>query len=170
MTPRPVYENANYKTANKLEGKVAVITGGDSGIGRAVAVNFAREGADIAIVYLNENDDASETEKLITGHGRKCCKIMADLKQESGAVNAVEAITRQLGKIDILVNNAAVQYPRNSILDIDKDQLAHTFESNIFSYFHMTKAVLPHLSSGSAIINTASVVAFKGNPELIDYS
>ena len=170
MNPQPAYENANYKTANKLENKVAVITGGDSGIGRAVAVNFAREGAHVAIIYLSENGDACETEKLITGYGRKCRKIAADLKQESKAVNAVEEIISRLGKIDILVNNAAVQYPRNSILDIDKDQLAHTFESNIFSYFHMTKAVLPHLSSGSAVINTTSVVAFEGHPELIDYS
>jgi NAD(P)-dependent dehydrogenase (short-subunit alcohol dehydrogenase family) len=170
MNPVPAYENKSYKAASKLENKVAVITGGDSGIGRAVAVNFAREGADVAIVYLNENDDARQTEKLIAGHGRKCYRIAADLKQESDAANAVEKIKNEFEKIDILVNNAGVQYPQNSILDISKDHLAHTFESNIFSYFHMTKAVLPHLSPGSAIINTASVVAFEGKPTLIDYS
>ena len=170
MTPAPVYESKEYKPAGKLEGKVAVISGGDSGIGKAVAVNFAREGADIAIVYLKENDDARETEELITGYGRKCCRIAADLKQESEAAGVVNTIINQLGKIDILINNAAVQYPQNSILDIDKDQLAHTFESNIFSYFYMTKAVLPHLKGGSSIINTASVTAFEGSPTLIDYS
>ena len=170
MTPAPVYESKDYKLVGKLEGKVAVISGGDSGIGKAVAVNFAREGADIAIVYLKENDDARETEELITGYGRKCCRIAADLKQESEAAGVVNTIINQLGKIDILINNAAVQYPQNSILDINKDQLTHTFESNIFSYFYMTKAALPHLSAGNTIINTASVVAFEGNPTLIDYS
>ena len=170
MIPAPVYDSKNYKPAGKLENKVAVITGGDSGIGRSVAVNFAREGADIAIVYLKENDDARETEKLVTGYGRKCYRIAADLKQESEAVKAIGEIMSKSGKIDILVNNVAVQYPQNSILDISKDQLAHTFESNIFSCFYMTKAALPHLPAGGAIINTASVVAFAGHPELLDYS
>jgi len=170
MTPAPVYENKCYKPAGKLENKVAVISGGDSGIGKAVAVNFAREGADIAIVYLKENDDAWETEELIAGYGRKCCRIAADLKNENEAAGVADTVIGKLGKIDVLVNNAAVQYPQNSILDIEKDQLVHTFESNIFSYFYMTKAALPHLSSGSSIINTASVVAYEGNPELIDYS
>ncbi|MCL2697335.1 MAG: SDR family oxidoreductase [Oscillospiraceae bacterium] len=170
MNPAPVYESENYKPAGKLENKIAVITGGDSGIGRAVAVSFAREGADVAIVYLNENNDARETEAAIIKHGRKCLKIVADLKQESEAIHAIETVKNEFGKIDILVNNAAVQYPRNSILDIDKDQFIHTFESNIFSYFYMTKAALPYMLAGSAIINTASVVAFEGHPELIDYS
>ena len=170
MNPAPVYEHASYKPAGKLEEKVAVITGGDSGIGKAVAVNFAREGADVAIVYLKESDDARETEELVAGYGRKCLRIEADLKQESEAVKAIEMVKNKLGKIDILVNNAAVQYPQNSILDIDKNQLAHTFESNIFSYFYMTKAALPHLMAGSAIINTSSVVAPEGHPELIDYA
>ncbi|MCL2639172.1 MAG: SDR family oxidoreductase [Oscillospiraceae bacterium] len=170
MNPPPVYENESYKPSGKLAGKVAIITGGDSGIGRAVAVNFAQEGADVAIIYLNENDDACETEAAITKYGRKCLKIVADLKQENEAISAIETVKIEFGKIDILVNNAAVQYPRNSILDIDKDQFIHTFESNIFSYFYMTKAALPYLSSGSTIINTASVVAFEGHPELIDYA
>jgi len=170
MTPAPVYEIKEYKAAGKLENKVAVIVGGDSGIGRAAAVNFARESADVAIVYLKENDDARETEELIAGYGRKCVRIAADLKNENEATSAVEAVINQLGKIDILINNVAVQYPQNSILDIDKDQLTHTFESNIFSYFYMTKAALPHIPSGGAIINTASVTAFEGNPTLIDYA
>jgi len=170
MNPAPVYEDKRYKAAGKLEGKVAVITGGDSGIGKAVAVNFAREGADVAIVYLKENDDARETEEVIAGHGRQCCKIAADLKQENEAGKAIETVINKFGKIDILVNNAAVQYPQDSILDINKDQLAHTFESNIFSYFYMTKAALPHIPEGGAIINTTSVTAFEGYQTLIDYS
>jgi len=170
MNPAPVYESKDYRPAGKLTNKVAVITGGDSGIGRAVAVNFAREGADIAIVYLKENDDARETEELIAGYGRKCCRIAADLKKEEAAIRVVEAITVTMGKIDILINNAAEQYPQNSLLDIPKEQLVHTFESNIFSYFYMTKAALPHFSAGSAIINTTSVTAFEGSPDLLDYS
>jgi NAD(P)-dependent dehydrogenase (short-subunit alcohol dehydrogenase family) len=170
MTPLPVYESESYKTAGKLANKIAVITGGDSGIGRAVAVNYAREGADVAIIYLNENDDARETEEAITKHGRKCLKIVADLKQENEAIRAIAAVKSEFGKIDILINNAAVQYPRNSIHDVDKDQFIHTFESNIFSYFYLTKAVLPHMAAGSTIINTASVVAFEGHSELVDYA
>jgi len=123
MTPAPVYENKCYKPAGKLENKIAVITGGDSGIGKAVAVNFAREGADIVIIYLKENDDARETEELIAGHGRQCYRVAADLKQESEAVNAVEMIKNKFEKIDILVNNVAVQYPKSSILDIDNANL-----------------------------------------------
>ena len=170
MNPAPVYEIESYKAAGKLLNKAAVVTGGDSGIGRAVAVNFAREGADVAIVHLKENDDARETQELVCGYGRKCFKIAADLKQESEAAHAVDYAKNMLGKIDVLVNNAGVQYPQNSILDIDKDQMTHTFESNIFSYFYTAKAALKHLAAGGAIINTASVVAFKGNPGLIDYS
>ncbi|MCL2343160.1 MAG: SDR family oxidoreductase [Firmicutes bacterium] len=170
MTPAPQFDNKHYKAAAKLNGKIAVITGGDSGIGRAVAIAYAKEGADIAIVYLQENDDARETEELIIGYGRRCLRIAADLKQEQTSAQVTEAVKSQFGGIDILVNNSAVQYPQNSILDITKDQMIHTFESNFFSYFYMTKAVLPSLSQGSAIINTASVVAFEGNPTLIDYS
>lgn len=170
MNPRPQYENPAYKAGGKLTGKRALITGGDSGIGRAVAVAFAKEGADIAIVHLCENSDAKETEKAITAMERKCTVISADLKDETAAMDAVAAAVKILGGLDVLVNNAAVQYPQNSILDIAKDQLLHTFESNIFSCFYMTKVALPHLHPGAAIINTASVTAFEGNPTLIDYS
>lgn len=170
MTPAPQFDSKAYKASGRLEGKAAIITGGDSGIGRAVAIAFAKEGADVAIVYLKENDDARETEELIFGYGRKCIAIAADLKQEQESANAVDRVTAKLGKIDILVNNAAVQYPQNSILDITKDQMIHTFESNIFSCFYMTKAVLPHLQKGSSIINTTSITAFEGHPTLIDYS
>ena len=169
MTPAPMYECKNYKPAGKLAGKVAIVTGGDSGIGKAVSIHFAEEGADIALVYLEENDDARETEELIVGYGRKCLRIAADLKQEASAAAVVDTCRSKFGKIDILVNNAGVQYTQNSILEITKNQMVHTFESNMFSCFYMTKAVLPYLSSGSAIINTTSVVAFEGDPILIDY-
>lgn len=170
MNPAPQYDNPNYKAAGKLQGKTAVITGGDSGIGRAVAVAFAKEGADVAIIYLNEDSDADQTVADVTKLGRKCIKIAADLKCEQTATDALTQAVNELGHLDILINNAGVQYPQNSISDITKDQLLHTFESNFFSAFYLTKAALPHLSTGSAIINTTSVTAFEGNPTLIDYS
>lgn len=170
MNPPPVFESPDYKAAGKLNGKKAVITGGDSGIGRAVAVAFAKEGADVAIAYLNENSDAQDTKRLVEAKGVKCLLVPADLKSEQAAEDAAELTAKELGGIDILVNNAAVQYPRNSILDITADQLHHTFESNFYSYFYMTKAVLPHLKNGAAIVNTTSVTAFEGSETLIDYS
>jgi NAD(P)-dependent dehydrogenase (short-subunit alcohol dehydrogenase family) len=170
MNPLPQYEHPTYKPAGKLEGKAAVITGGDSGIGRAVALLYAKEGADVAIVYLEENDDAKKTEQDVAAAGRRCLKIPTDLKQEQAAADAVSRVIQAFGKIDILVNNAAVQYPQNSILDITKDQMQHTFESNFFSYFYMTKAAVPQLQKGASIINTASITAFEGHPMLIDYS
>ena len=170
MNPRPIFDVATYKGSDKLKNKVAIITGGDSGIGRAVAIAYAKEGADVAILYLNENDDALETEQAVQHIGRRCLTLAYDLKEEQNARSAVEKVLQTFGKIDILVNNAGVQYPQNSILDIDKNQLLHTFESNIFSFFHLTKAVLPHLAEGSAIINTTSITAFEGHPTLIDYS
>lgn len=170
MNPLPQYDNPAYKAGGKLAGKTAIITGGDSGIGRAVAVCFAKEGADVAIVHLCENNDADETVTSVTALGRKCVKIQADLSSEQCVIDAVKKVVDSLGKIDILVNNAAVQYPQNSILDVTQEQLVHTFASNFFSCFLMSKAVLPHLSSGGTIINTASVTAFEGNPELLDYS
>lgn len=170
MDPIPVCESPDYKAAGKLNGKKAIITGGDSGIGRAVAIAFAKEGADVAIIYLNENSDAQETKKLVEAKGVKCLPIAADLKDEHAAAEAAALAAKELGGLDILVNNAAVQYPQNSILDITADQLHHTFESNFFSYFYMTKALLPHLKGGSAIVNTSSITAFEGSETLIDYS
>ena len=170
MNPAPVFDDKNYKASGKLEGKTAIITGGDSGIGRAVAIAYAKEGADIAIVHLNENDDARETEELVIGYGRQCLNIPADLKQEQESERVVNEVIQRFDKIDILVNNAGVQYPQNSILDITKDQMVHTFESNIFSCFYLTKAALPHMQKGGAIINTTSVTAFEGHEALIDYS
>jgi NAD(P)-dependent dehydrogenase (short-subunit alcohol dehydrogenase family) len=170
MTPAPVYDNPAYRPANKLEGKTALITGGDSGIGRAVSLAYAKEGANVAIVYLNEDSDADETISLIKAIGGNAVKYRADLRNEEEAANAVKFTADSFSGLDILINNAAVQFPQNSISDISREQLTNTFETNIYSYFFATKSALPHLKSGSAIINTASVVAFKGSPRLIDYS
>ncbi|WP_334075891.1 MULTISPECIES: SDR family oxidoreductase [Paenibacillus] len=169
MHPRPEYEGT-YLAAGKLRGKVALITGGDSGIGRAVAVAYAKEGADIAIVYLNEHDDANKTKGEIEQEGRKCVLIPGDVGDESFAKEAVKQTVNSLGGLDILVNNAAEQHPQQQIEDITTEQLERTFRTNIFSMFHLVKAAMPHLKKGSAIINTASVTAYKGNPTLIDYS
>lgn len=170
MNPLPQYDNPAYKAAGKLCGKRAVITGGDSGIGRAVAVAFAKEGADVAIIHLRENSDAADTVNAVTAFGRKCVALAADLGHEQEAADVVDRTVKELGGLDILVNNAAVQYPQNSIEDISDDQLLRTFESNFFSCFYMTRAALKHLGTGGAIVNTTSVTAFEGNPTLIDYS
>ncbi|CUX14047.1 SDR family oxidoreductase [Clostridium sp. C105KSO13] len=170
MNPRPLFEDPNYKAAGKLLNKVAVITGGDSGIGRAVALTYAKEGADVAIVYKDEHEDAKETEQLICAAGRRCLSISADLRKEQEAARVTEMVIGEFGKVDILVNNAGVQYPQNSISEITQEQLQCTFESNIFSQFYMTKAVLPHMQKGCSIINTTSITAFEGQPTLIDYS
>ena len=170
MTPRPVAEDANYKAAGKLRGKVAIITGGDSGIGRAAAIAFAKEGADVAVAYLCEHSDAEETKKQVEQEGRKCVLIAGDLGEESHCQKVVEQTVAELGKLDILVNNASEQHPQESIEDITAEQLERTFRTNVFSYFFMTKAALKHLKEGSAIVNTASVTAYKGSPQLLDYS
>lgn len=169
MHPRPEYEGV-YLAAGKLRNKVALITGADSGIGRAVALAYAKEGADIAIVYLNEHEDANKTKSEIEQEGRKCLLIPGDVCDESFAGQAVKQTVETLGGLDILINNAAEQHPQKGIEDITSDQLERTFRTNIFSMFYFVKAALPHLKKGSAIINTASVTAYKGNPTLIDYS
>lgn len=170
MVPQPQYDNPLYKPAGKLSGKTALITGGDSGIGRAVAIHYAKEGADIAILYLNEHEDANQTVSDVKALGRACHAIAVDLKDEQAATRAVSEAVSKLSKLDILINNAAAQYPQNSILDITREQLLHTFESNVFSMFYVTRAALKHMKPGASIINTASVTAFEGNPRLIDYS
>lgn len=156
--------------SGKLLDKVAIITGGDSGIGRAVALLFAKEGADVAILYLNEREDAKVTKQNVEKYGRRCITIETDLRQEDNAKKAVDEILNGFGKIDILVNNCGVQFVQNSILDITDEQLKDTFETNIFSFFYMTKAVLPHLQANASIINTSSITAFAGKKNLIDYS
>jgi NAD(P)-dependent dehydrogenase (short-subunit alcohol dehydrogenase family) len=170
MNPQPKEVDENYKGSGKLEGKVALITGGDSGIGRSVAHYYAKEGANIAIVYLNEHEDANKTKDLIENEGVQCMLLAGDVGDSAFCREIVEKVKNEFGKIDILVNNAAEQHPQESLLDISDEQLEKTFRTNIFSQFYLTKAVLPHLTKGSAIINTTSVTAYQGNPQLIDYS
>lgn len=170
MTPKPQSDDANYKGSGKLQDKVALITGADSGIGRAVAIAFAKEGADVGIMYLSEHDDAKETKSLVEKYGRRAVAIAGDIGDESFCQSAVQQVVDEFGKLDILVNNAAEQHPQESIEDITKEQLEKTFRTNIFSMFFMTKAALKHLKEGSAIVNTTSVTAYKGSPQLLDYS
>lgn len=170
MTPKPKVEGSKYRAAGKLEGKVALITGGDSGIGRAVAILYAKEGADVAIVYLNEQQDAQETKRLVEAEGKRCLTIQGDVGDEKFCQQAVQQTVQELGHLDILVNNAAEQHPQDSIEKITAEQLERTFRTNIFGMFFMTKAAMPQLKEGSTIINTTSVTAYKGNPQLLDYS
>jgi len=170
MNPAPAVDNPNYKASGKLMNKVAIITGGDSGIGRAIAIAFAKEGADVLIAYYSEEEDANETLNMVQNAGRRCVLVKCDLKDETSSKKVVNTAITEFGHIDILVNNIAVQYPQNSIEDITSEQLNNTFATNVLSYFYMTKAVLPHLSCGSSIINTTSVTAYAGSPTLIDYS
>lgn len=170
MRPRPQAKRAEYKPAGKLLGKAALITGGDSGIGRAVAIAFAKEGADVAIVYLDEHKDANETKRMVEKEGRKCIIIPGDIGDEQFCKDAVERAAKQLGRLDILVNNAAEQHPQPDITRISAYQLERTFRTNIFAQFFMTKAAMPHLKEGSTIINTTSVTAYRGSGQLIDYA
>jgi NAD(P)-dependent dehydrogenase (short-subunit alcohol dehydrogenase family) len=170
MNPRPISVDTNYKSAGKLAGKTAIITGGDSGIGKSVAIYFAKEGADVVISYLEEQQDAEETKALVEAEGRKCLLFAGDIGSENFCKNIVEQTREQFGKIDILVNNAAEQHPQKSLLDITSEQLEKTFRTNIFSYFYMSKMVLPYLKQGASIINTASITAYAGHEELLDYS
>lgn len=170
MNPKPEVIADEYKGSGKLLDKVAVITGGDSGIGRAVAVAFAKEGADIVITYLNEEKDANDTKKMIEESGRKCLCIAGDLGDESLCQKVIDETINRFNKLNILVNNAAEQHAKQSIEEITAEQLEKTFRTNIFSYFYMCKAASPHLQEGDVIINTTSVTAYKGSPILLDYS
>lgn len=170
MTPRPEFEDRTYEGSGKLKGKVAIITGGDSGIGRAAAVYFAKEGADVSIVYLNEHSDAEETKRQVEQEGKRCIPIAGDVGDEAFCQEAVERTVSELGGLDIVVNNAAVQYPQKNIEDISAEQLEKTFRTNIFSQFFLTKAAMKHLKKGSSIINTTSVTAYRGSPGLLDYA
>lgn len=170
MNPQPVTIKDTYKGSGKLENRVAIISGGDSGIGRAVAVHFAKEGADVAILYLNEHEDAKETKRLVEQEGKRCLAIAGDIGDEAFCKEAVKQTIEAFGKLDIVVNNAAEQHPQPNFLNITAAQLEKTFRTNVFGYFFLTKAALPHLKNGSAIINTASITAYEGNEQLIDYS
>ena len=170
MTPNPESVKSNYIGSGKLAGKTAIITGGDSGIGRSVAIYFAKEGANIAIVYLNEDNDANTTKELIDKEGQKCILLPGDIGDEAFCQNVIAQTIQTFGGLDILVNNAAEQHVQTSILDITAQQLEKTFRTNIFSMFYLTKAALPYLKKGNSIINTASITAYKGHPKLIDYS
>ncbi|MDQ3627122.1 MAG: SDR family oxidoreductase [Verrucomicrobiota bacterium] len=170
MTPRPKAEDPQHRGSGKLDGKVALITGGDSGIGRAVAIAFAKEGADVAINYLEEDRDAKETQQMVQEHGRKCVLLPGDVGDEKLCRRIVDRTAKELGRLDILVNNASEQHPQESIEDITAEQLERTFRTNVFGYFFMVKAAMKHLREGSCIINTASVTAYKGSAELLDYS
>ncbi|HVD95609.1 MAG TPA: SDR family oxidoreductase [Candidatus Limnocylindria bacterium] len=170
MKPRPRAEGEKHHGSGKLQGKVAIITGGDSGIGRAVAIAFAKEGADISVVYLEEQKDANETKRLVEEHGSKCLLIEGDVGQEDFCRKAVDQTVKEFGKVDILVNNAAEQHPQDSIEKITEKQLERTFRTNIFSFFFMTKAVMKYLKESAVIINTTSVTAYKGSAHLLDYS
>lgn len=170
MHPEPEFIRKGYKGSDKLKGKVALVTGGDSGIGRSAVVHFAHEGADVAIVYYNEHKDAEETKKLVEEQGRKCVLIAGDLKDEDFCRDAVQKTVKELGGLNILVNNAAVQFPEKEFKDITGEQVRETFETNIYPFFYMTREALKHLRKGDSIINTTSVTAYRGSHHLIDYS
>jgi len=170
MNPSPVFENPNHQPSGKLQGKVALISGGDSGIGRAVSILYAKEGADIIILYLDEHEDAQTTKERVEQLGRRCLVIAGDIGDEMFCRQAVQQGIQTFGHLDILVNNAGEQHPQNSILDIPAHQLERTFRTNIFAQFYLTKAALPHLKQGAVIINTASITAYQGHVRLIDYS
>ncbi|GAB3066309.1 SDR family oxidoreductase [Salinicoccus sesuvii] len=170
MDPKPIFEDENYKGSEKLKDKVAIITGGDSGIGRAVAIAYAKEGADIVIGYLDEHDDAKKTKEIAESYGAKCEIYAFDVKQKAECNKLVDFTIENFGKLNVLVNHAGVQYPTDEFLDITEEKIRETFETNIYGIIFMSQAAVPHLHKGDAIINTTSVTAYRGSPELIDYS
>lgn len=170
MSPKPVSDRPEEKGCEKLQDKIALISGGDSGIGKAVAILFAKEGADVAIMYLNEHEDAEDTAEKVGEYGRQCLLLPGNIAEEKTSVDAVTKVIEKFGKIDILVNNAAIHYEQKSLEDISTEQLMETFSTNIFSMFWLTKAALPHLKKGSSIINTTSVTAYRGSESLMDYA
>lgn len=170
MHPQPEIISKHYKGSDKLKGKVAFITGGDSGIGRSIAVHFAREGADVAILYLNESKDAEETKRLVELENQKCLLLQGDVKDEKSCISSIQKTIKELGGLNILVNNAGLQYPETKVEDITKAHLQETFETNIYPFFYCVKEALPHLAKGDSIINTTSVTAYRGSEHLLDYS
>ncbi|OYD09555.1 SDR family oxidoreductase [Paludifilum halophilum] len=170
MKPLPIADNPEYRGSGKMAGKVAIITGGDSGIGRAVAIGFAKEGADVVIVYLYERRDAITTQRMVERYGRRCLLIEGDLRQSAFSDEVVQKTLEYYGQMDVLVINQAVQFPQESIRDISDKQLEDTFRTNIFPHFYLTRAAIPYLRPGSSIISTTSVTAYEGAPLLVDYS
>ena len=170
MEPKPQAEMRNYRGAGKLDGKIALISGGDSGIGRAVAIGFAKEGADVAITYLDEHEDAQETIRLIEAEGRRATAVPGDIGNSDFSRELVRQVVAAFGRIDILVNNAAEQHQVEQLEKLSDEQLERTFRTNIFGQFFLTRAALPEMPEGSAIINTTSVTAYQGNPTLVDYA
>jgi NAD(P)-dependent dehydrogenase (short-subunit alcohol dehydrogenase family) len=170
LSPKPVYERDSDRRSKRLEDKVAIITGGDSGIGRAVAVHFAREGADVVIVYRKEKEDAEETKALVEEKGRSALLIQTDVGEEANCEAIIKQTLAEFKKIDVVINNAAIQVPHQDLTEITAEQWEETFRVNIHAQFYLTKAALPHLKEGSSIINTASVNAYKGNQQLVDYT
>ena len=170
MQPRPDYGEQSYRGFGRLEGKTALITGGDSGIGRAVALAFAREGADVLISYLNEEPDAQETLRVVREAGRKGIAVAGDISQEQHCRQIIERVVQEFGQLDILVNNAAYQMSHQSIQEISSEEFDHTFRTNIYAMFWLSKAALPHMRQGGAIINTASIQAYQPSPNLLAYA
>jgi NAD(P)-dependent dehydrogenase (short-subunit alcohol dehydrogenase family) len=170
MDPTPQTIRDDYKGSDKLKGKVALITGGDSGIGKSAAVHFAREGADVAIIYFDEDEDAENAKKAVTSEGRECLLIRGDVKDEAFCKNAVQKTANRFGKLNIVVNNAGIQFPSESIENIQTENLHKTFETNIYPYFYIVRAAMEHLSKEDTIINTTSVTAYRGSEHLIDYA
>ncbi len=172
MNPAPIYDDENYRGSGKLKGKNALITGGDSGIGRAVAIAFSKEGANVAIAYLGEQEDidADKTVELIEGYGGKALKIRFDISEEEHCEQLIDEVVNEFGSLNILVNNAGKQFPQDDILAISADQLRETFDTNFFGLFYLTKAALRHMTDGDTIVNTSSITAYNGSPGLLDYS
>jgi NAD(P)-dependent dehydrogenase (short-subunit alcohol dehydrogenase family) len=170
MDPRPVFIRENYKGSDKLLGKAALITGGDSGIGRAVAVHFAREGADIAFIYLNEDNDAQETKALVEKEGRRCLVFRGDIRNRNFCREVVDKTAGEFGRLNILVNHAGEQHPAGDLQELDLDIMEDTFKTNIFAMYYMTQPALLHMKEGDCIINTSSVTAYEGSKRFLDYS
>jgi NAD(P)-dependent dehydrogenase (short-subunit alcohol dehydrogenase family) len=170
MVPKPESIRASYRGSGKLEGKAALITGGDSGIGRSVAVHFAREGADVAIAYLDEDDDARETERLVKAEGVECLLIRSDLAKQSNCLKVVDRVASKFGRLDVLVNNHAMQWQRDDADELTPERLEKTFATNLFSFFYLVGAAIEHLPRGGSIINSGSVTGVRGNDQLLDYA